>query len=117
MLRFSINVVHDLISLIYSGCFPTWSFVLSSIFVSFSHYLFKFWWQQKLEKLQDEEQVEKPFFRKQMKIRFPERGRSGRSVVTVKGLEFGYEDEVINVFDEKELLMHQDFFFSFTRGR
>ncbi|KAL0342895.1 UNVERIFIED_CONTAM: ABC transporter F family member 5 [Sesamum angustifolium] len=51
--------------------------------------------EKKLEKLQDEEQVEKPFIRKQMKIRFPERGRSGRSVVTVKGLEFGYEDEVL----------------------
>ncbi|EYU31097.1 hypothetical protein ABFS82_08G234100 [Erythranthe guttata] len=51
--------------------------------------------EKKLEKLQDEEQVEKPFFRKQMKIRFPERGRSGRSVVTVKGLQFGYEDEVL----------------------
>ncbi|GER35132.1 ABC transporter F family member [Striga asiatica] len=50
---------------------------------------------KKLEKLQDEEQVEKPFIRKQMKIRFPERGRSGRSVVSVKGLDFGYEDEVL----------------------
>lgn len=29
-----------------------------------------------------------------MKIRFPERGRSGRSVVTIKNLEFGYEDRV-----------------------
>ncbi|GFQ06640.1 ABC transporter f family member 5 [Phtheirospermum japonicum] len=51
--------------------------------------------EKKLEKLQDAEQVEKPFIRKQMKIRFPERGRSGRSVVAVKGLEFGYEDEVL----------------------
>ncbi|CAA0839187.1 ABC transporter F family member 5 [Striga hermonthica] len=50
---------------------------------------------KKLEKLQNEEQVEKPFIRKQMKIRFPERGRSGRSVVSVKGLDFGYEDEVL----------------------
>lgn len=57
--------------------------------------------QQKLEKLQDEEQVEKPFIRKQMKIRFPERGRSGRSVVTVKGLDFGFENEVINLLDMK----------------
>ncbi|MBA0687003.1 hypothetical protein Goshw_016234 [Gossypium schwendimanii] len=30
-----------------------------------------------------------------MKIRFPERGRSGRSVVTIKNLEFGYEDELL----------------------
>ncbi|KAL6576013.1 ABC transporter F member 5 [Orobanche hederae] len=51
--------------------------------------------EKKLEKLQDTDQVEKPFNRKQMKIRFPERGRSGQSVVTVKGLEFGYEDEVL----------------------
>ena len=29
-----------------------------------------------------------------MKIRFPERGSSGRSVVTIKNLQFGYEDEV-----------------------
>ncbi|XP_010243332.1 PREDICTED: ABC transporter F family member 5-like [Nelumbo nucifera] len=51
--------------------------------------------EKKLEKLQDEDQVEKPFQRKQMKIRFPERGRSGRSVVTIKNLEFGYEDKVL----------------------
>lgn len=38
--------------------------------------------------------MEKPFERKQMKIRFPERGRSGRSVVTIKNLEFGFEDKV-----------------------
>lgn len=29
-----------------------------------------------------------------MKIRFPERGRSGRSVVSIKNLDFGYEDQV-----------------------
>ncbi|CAI9763442.1 unnamed protein product [Fraxinus pennsylvanica] len=51
--------------------------------------------EKKLEKLQDDEQVEKPFIRKQMKIRFPERGRSGQSVVVVKNLEFGYEDQVL----------------------
>ncbi|KAM7514266.1 hypothetical protein LguiA_003849 [Lonicera macranthoides] len=50
---------------------------------------------KKLEKLQDGEQVEKPFIRKQMKIRFPERGRSGRFVATVKNMEFGYEDKVL----------------------
>ncbi|CAK9152150.1 unnamed protein product [Ilex paraguariensis] len=49
----------------------------------------------KLEKLQDENQVDKPFIRKQMKIRFPERGRSGRSVVTIKNLEFAYGDKVL----------------------
>lgn len=49
---------------------------------------------QKLEKLQEENQIEKPFQRKQMKFRFPERGRSGRSVIMVKNLEFGYSDKV-----------------------
>ncbi|KAG8373299.1 hypothetical protein BUALT_Bualt11G0009500 [Buddleja alternifolia] len=51
--------------------------------------------EKKLEKLQDAEQVEKPFIRKQMKIKFPVRGRSGRSVVTIKNLEFSYEDTVL----------------------
>ncbi|CDP12894.1 unnamed protein product [Coffea canephora] len=51
--------------------------------------------EKKLEKLQDEEQVDKPFIRKQMKIRFPERGRSGRSVVTIKNLEFAFGDKTL----------------------
>ncbi|XP_058179478.1 ABC transporter F family member 5 [Rhododendron vialii] len=51
--------------------------------------------EKKLDKLQEGEQVDKPFIRKQMKIRFPERGRSGRSVVTLKNLEFGFGDEVL----------------------
>ncbi|KAL8110677.1 hypothetical protein AgCh_026428 [Apium graveolens] len=50
---------------------------------------------KKLEKLQDEEQVDKPFIRKQMKIRFPERGRSGRTVAMIKNLEFSYGDQVL----------------------
>ena len=29
-----------------------------------------------------------------MKIRFPEHGRSGRSVVTINNLEFGFGDKV-----------------------
>ncbi|XP_050264143.1 uncharacterized protein LOC126708394 [Quercus robur] len=49
----------------------------------------------KLERLQEEELVEKPFQRKQMKIRFPEHGRSGRSVVTINNLEFGFGDKVL----------------------
>ncbi|KAK4759494.1 hypothetical protein SAY87_022625 [Trapa incisa] len=49
--------------------------------------------EKKLERLQEEDQVEKPFQRKQMKIRFPERGISGRSVITIKNLEFSYEDK------------------------
>ncbi|KAK1278039.1 ABC transporter F family member 5 [Acorus gramineus] len=51
--------------------------------------------EKKLEKLQEEDQVEKPFQRKQIKFRFPERGRSGRSVVAIKNLEFNYEDKVL----------------------
>ncbi|KAK4485977.1 hypothetical protein RD792_008631 [Penstemon davidsonii] len=51
--------------------------------------------EKKLEKLQDVEQVEKPFIRKQMKIKFPERGRSGRFVATLKNLDFGYDDKVL----------------------
>lgn len=51
---------------------------------------------QKLEKLREEGQVEKPFERKQLKIRFPERGRSGRTVLMVKNLNFGYGDNVSN---------------------
>lgn len=51
--------------------------------------------EKKLDKLQEDGQIEKPFERKQMRIRFPERGRSGRSVVTIKNLEFGFGDKVL----------------------
>ncbi|RID76971.1 hypothetical protein BRARA_B03917 [Brassica rapa] len=51
--------------------------------------------EKKLEKLQEQELIEKPFQRKQMKIRFPERGTSGRSVVTVKNVDFGFEDKML----------------------
>ncbi|CAJ2641658.1 unnamed protein product [Trifolium pratense] len=51
--------------------------------------------EKKLEKLLGEELVEKPFERKQMKIRFPVRGSSGRSVVTVRNLDFGFEDKTL----------------------
>ncbi|XP_061358428.1 ABC transporter F family member 5-like isoform X2 [Gastrolobium bilobum] len=51
--------------------------------------------EKKLERLQEEELVEKPFERKQMKIRFPERGRSGRFVVTINNLEFGFGDKIL----------------------
>ncbi|XP_065874394.1 ABC transporter F family member 5-like [Euphorbia lathyris] len=51
--------------------------------------------EKKLEKLLEEDQIEKPFQRKQMKIRFPERGRSGRTVAMIKNLEFSYEDKVL----------------------
>lgn len=51
--------------------------------------------EKKLERLQNEELVEKPFIRKQMKIRFPEPGRSGKSVVTIKNMDFSYGDKVL----------------------
>ncbi|XP_010916985.1 ABC transporter F family member 5 [Elaeis guineensis] len=61
--------------------------------------------EKKLEKLQEEGQVEKPFQRKQMKIRFPERGRSGRTVLMIKNLQFGYGDEVL--FNKANLLVQR----------
>lgn len=61
--------------------------------------------EKKLEKLQEEGQIEKPFQRKQMKIRFPERGRSGRTVLMIKNLQFGYGDEVL--FDKANLLVQR----------
>ncbi|KAF9593908.1 hypothetical protein IFM89_026036 [Coptis chinensis] len=51
--------------------------------------------EKKLEKRQEEEQIEKPFQRKQLKIRFPERGRSGKFVVQMKNLESGFGDKVL----------------------
>ncbi|CAK8567819.1 unnamed protein product [Lathyrus sativus] len=51
--------------------------------------------EKKLERLLGEELVERPFERKQMKIRFPVRGSSGRSVVTVRNLDFGFEDKIL----------------------
>ena len=47
-----------------------------------------------MEKLEKEGLIEKPFQRKQLKIRFPERGRSGRTVLAIKNLQFGFEDKV-----------------------
>ncbi|CAF1788339.1 BnaC09g46770D [Brassica napus] len=61
--------------------------------------------EKKLEKLQEGEQIEKPFQRKQMKIRFPECGLSGRSVVTIKNLEFGFEDEML--FNKANLVIER----------
>ncbi|KAL0909118.1 hypothetical protein M5K25_023649 [Dendrobium thyrsiflorum] len=51
--------------------------------------------EKKLEKLQDDGLIEKPFQRKQLKIRFPERGRSGRTVLTITNLDFGFGDEML----------------------
>ncbi|CAL9054695.1 ABC transporter F family member 5 isoform X2 [Musa acuminata AAA Group] len=61
--------------------------------------------EKKLEKLQGEGQVEKPFQRKQLKIRFPERGRSGRTVLTIKNLNYGYDDKVL--FKRANLLVER----------
>ncbi|KAL0736220.1 hypothetical protein Bca4012_012430 [Brassica carinata] len=61
--------------------------------------------EKKLEKLQEEEEIEKPFQRKQMKISFPECGLSGRSVVTIKNLEFGFEDKIL--FNKASLVIER----------
>uniref|UniRef100_A0A1J3FQU0 ABC transporter F family member 2 n=1 Tax=Noccaea caerulescens TaxID=107243 RepID=A0A1J3FQU0_NOCCA len=61
--------------------------------------------EKKLERLQEEEQIEKPFQRKQMMIRFPECGLSGRSVVTIKNLDFGFEDKML--FNKANLVIER----------
>ncbi|PKA49098.1 ABC transporter F family member 5 [Apostasia shenzhenica] len=61
--------------------------------------------EKKLEKLQEDGLIEKPFQRKQMKIRFPERGRSGRTVLTLNNLEFGFGDEVL--FNKANLIVER----------
>ncbi|URE10294.1 ABC transporter F family member [Musa troglodytarum] len=62
--------------------------------------------EKKLEKLKGEGQVEKPFQRKQLKIRFPERGRSGRTVLTIKNLNFGFDDKQV-LFKRANLLVER----------
>ncbi|KAG8090178.1 hypothetical protein GUJ93_ZPchr0011g27352 [Zizania palustris] len=61
--------------------------------------------QKKLEKLEKEGLIEKPFQRKQLKIRFPERGRSGRTVLTLRNLEFGFGDK--KLFDNANLIVER----------
>ncbi|KAJ4762027.1 ABC transporter family protein [Rhynchospora pubera] len=61
--------------------------------------------EKKLEKLQDEGKVQKPFLRKQTKIRFPERGQSGQTVVMLKNLEFGYGEN--KLFEKSNLLVQR----------
>ncbi|KAG6515421.1 ABC transporter F family member 5-like [Zingiber officinale] len=61
--------------------------------------------EKKLERLKEEGQVEKPFQRKQLKIKFPERGRSGRTVLSIKNLNFGYDDKVL--FKKANLLVER----------
>ncbi|GJN25704.1 hypothetical protein PR202_gb13567 [Eleusine coracana subsp. coracana] len=61
--------------------------------------------QKKLEKLEKEGLIEKPFQRKQLKIRFPERGRSGRTVLAIKNLQFGFGDKML--FNNANLIVER----------
>ncbi|XP_062182300.1 ABC transporter F family member 5-like [Phragmites australis] len=61
--------------------------------------------QKKLEKLEKEGLIEKPFQRKQLKIRFPERGRSGRTVLAIKNLQFGFGDKTL--FNNANLIVER----------
>ncbi|CAD6256390.1 unnamed protein product [Miscanthus lutarioriparius] len=61
--------------------------------------------QKKLEKLEKEGLIEKPFQRKQLKIRFPDRGRSGRTVLTINNLQFGFEDKTL--FNNANLIVER----------
>uniref|UniRef100_J3N9I3 ABC transporter domain-containing protein n=1 Tax=Oryza brachyantha TaxID=4533 RepID=J3N9I3_ORYBR len=61
--------------------------------------------QKKLEKLEKEGLIEKPFQRKQLKIRFPERGRSGRTVLTLRNLEFGFGEK--KLFNNANLIVER----------
>lgn len=51
--------------------------------------------EKKLEKLQDENSVDKPFERKPIKFRFPELERSGNTVVVIKNLTIEYDGNVL----------------------
>ncbi|GAB2282944.1 ABC transporter F member 5 [Dionaea muscipula] len=51
--------------------------------------------EKKLEKLENEGLIEKPFIRKQTRIRFPEPRGSGKLVVAIQNMEFRYEDNVL----------------------
>ncbi|KAJ3675529.1 hypothetical protein LUZ60_004571 [Juncus effusus] len=61
--------------------------------------------EKKLEKLKDGGKVEKPFMRKQTRIRFPEKGRSGKTVVMIKDLQFGYGNQTL--FEKTNLLVER----------
>uniref|UniRef100_A0ACD5WWJ0 Uncharacterized protein n=1 Tax=Avena sativa TaxID=4498 RepID=A0ACD5WWJ0_AVESA len=61
--------------------------------------------QKKLEKLEKEGLIEKPFQRKQLKIRFPERGRSGRTVLAINNLKFGFGDKTL--FNNANLIVER----------
>lgn len=61
--------------------------------------------EKKLEKLQDENSVEKPFEHKPIKFRFPELERSGKTVVMIKNLAFEYDGKVL--FKKANLLVQR----------
>ncbi|KAE8784007.1 ABC transporter F family member 5 [Hordeum vulgare] len=61
--------------------------------------------QKKLEKLEKEGLIEKPFQRKQLKISFPERGRSGRTVLAINNLKFGFGDKIL--FNNANLIVER----------
>eukprot|EP00252_Welwitschia_mirabilis_P009239 TRINITY_DN2163_c0_g2_i1.p1 TRINITY_DN2163_c0_g2~~TRINITY_DN2163_c0_g2_i1.p1 ORF type:complete len:715 (-),score=157.09 TRINITY_DN2163_c0_g2_i1:210-2354(-) len=51
--------------------------------------------EKKLEKLQDENSIAKPFESKPITFRFPEMERSGKLVVRISELDFEYEDKLL----------------------
>lgn len=61
--------------------------------------------EKKLEKLEDEQRIEKPFERKSIKFRFPEREQSGKTVVMIKNLGFEYDGNVL--FKKANLLIER----------
>lgn len=61
--------------------------------------------EKKLEKLQDGQKIEKPFERKAMNFRFPEREQSGKTVVIIKNLGFEYDGKVL--FKKANLLVER----------
>lgn len=61
--------------------------------------------EKKLEKLQDENSVEKPFEHKPIKFRFPDLERSGQTVVMIKNLTFEYDGKAL--FKKANLLVQR----------
>eukprot|EP00249_Psilotum_nudum_P021525 c28141_g1_i1 orf=636-3107(-) len=51
--------------------------------------------EKQLEKIQEEQLIEKPFEHKQIKIRFPELDRSGRIVIIIKNVSLEYDGKVL----------------------
>lgn len=61
--------------------------------------------EKQLEKIQNQEQVEKPFEHKPIKFRFPELERSGRIVAEIRKLCVQYEEKVL--FEGADLLVER----------